>query len=68
MEEVWLRCKEIKDFSFYELKTPREELVLFDRYEFVHPDLGIIFEPVSILSRFYFLKYKNIFFTISNNF
>jgi len=49
MEEVWSRCKEIKDFSFYELKVPREALVLFDRYEFVHPDLGIIFEPVSIL-------------------
>jgi len=49
MEQVWLICRKVKDFQFYKLETPREPLVIFDRYEFVHPDLGIILEPVSII-------------------
>jgi len=49
MEQVWLICRKVKDLQFYKLETPREPLVIFDRYEFVHPDLGIILEPVSIL-------------------
>lgn len=49
MEQVWSICKKLKEFSFYELMTPREPFVIFDRYEHVHPDLGIILEPVSII-------------------
>lgn len=48
MEQVWSIIRKVKDFSFYELETPREPLVIFDRYEFVHPDLGIILEPPSV--------------------
>ncbi|XP_011696801.1 PREDICTED: general transcription factor 3C polypeptide 1 isoform X2 [Wasmannia auropunctata] len=48
MEQVWLICTKVKDFQFYELETPREPLVIFDRYEFVHPDLGIILEPPTV--------------------
>lgn len=50
MEQVWSIIKKVKDFSFYELETPRESLVIFDRYEFVDPCLGIILEPVSMLN------------------
>lgn len=50
MEQIWSIIKKVKHFSFYELETPREPLVIFDRYEFVHPDLGIILEPVSMLN------------------
>lgn len=50
MEQVWSIIKKVKGFSFYKLEMPREPLVIFDRYEFVHPDLGIILEPVSILN------------------
>lgn len=50
MEQVWSIIKKVKDFSFYELETPREPLVIFDRYEFVDPCLGIILEPVSMLN------------------
>lgn len=49
MEQIWLICRKVKDILFYKLKIPREPLVIFDRYEFVHPDLGIILEPVSII-------------------
>lgn len=49
MEQVWLICTKIKNFLFYKLETSRDSLVIFDRYEFVHPDLGIILEPVSTL-------------------
>ncbi|XP_077271220.1 general transcription factor 3C polypeptide 1 isoform X1 [Temnothorax americanus] len=48
MEQVWLICRKIKHFLFYKLETPRKPLVIFDRYEFVHPDLGIILEPPNI--------------------
>ncbi|KAL6422933.1 hypothetical protein ACFW04_010439 [Cataglyphis niger] len=48
MEQVWSIIKKVKGFSFYKLETPREPLVIFDRYEFVHPDLGIILEPPSV--------------------
>lgn len=50
MEQIWIICKKVKDFQFYELETSRDPLLIFDRYEYVHPDLGIILEPVSILS------------------
>ncbi|XP_020291475.1 general transcription factor 3C polypeptide 1 isoform X2 [Pseudomyrmex gracilis] len=48
MDQVWLICKKVKHFSFYELETPREPLVLFNRYDHVHPDFGIIYEPPDI--------------------
>ncbi|XP_011252958.2 general transcription factor 3C polypeptide 1 [Camponotus floridanus] len=48
MEQVWSIIKKVKDFSFYELETPREPLVIFDRYEFVDPCLGIILEPPNV--------------------
>ncbi|KAL0120525.1 hypothetical protein PUN28_008329 [Cardiocondyla obscurior] len=53
MEQVWLICKKIREFLFYKLKTPRDPLVIFDRYEFVHPDLGIILEPPNVPSDIY---------------
>lgn len=52
MEQVWSICKKVKVFSFYELMTPRQELVIFDRYEHVDPEFGIILEPVSILHEY----------------
>ncbi|KAG5343225.1 TF3C1 factor, partial [Acromyrmex heyeri] len=48
MEQIWIICTKIKDFQFYELETPRDPLVIFDRYEHVHPDLGIIQEPPTV--------------------
>ncbi|CAK9821586.1 General transcription factor 3C polypeptide 1 [Anthophora retusa] len=45
MVQIWSMCVQIKEFSFYELNTPREPLIIFDRYQFVDPDLGIILEP-----------------------
>ncbi|XP_018403119.1 PREDICTED: general transcription factor 3C polypeptide 1 [Cyphomyrmex costatus] len=48
MEQIWLICKKVKDFQFYELETSRDALVIFDRYEYVHPDLGIILEPPNV--------------------
>ncbi|XP_011143807.1 general transcription factor 3C polypeptide 1 [Harpegnathos saltator] len=53
MNQVWTICKRLKEFSFYELNTPREPLVIFDRYEYVHPDLGIILEPPNVPSDIY---------------
>jgi hypothetical protein len=31
----------------YELPTPRKSLVIFNRYDNVDPELGMILEPVS---------------------
>lgn len=49
MEQIWNICLQVGELSFYELERPREKLVIFDRYEFVDPDIGIILEPVSLL-------------------
>ncbi|XP_011876239.1 PREDICTED: uncharacterized protein LOC105566665 [Vollenhovia emeryi] len=48
MEQVWLICRKVKDLQFYQLETPREPLVIFDRYEYVNDDLGTIQEPSSV--------------------
>ncbi|KOC70674.1 General transcription factor 3C polypeptide 1 [Habropoda laboriosa] len=48
MVQIWSMCVQIKVFRFYELETPRDPLVIFDRYQFVDPDLGIILEPENV--------------------
>ncbi|XP_033321902.2 general transcription factor 3C polypeptide 1 [Megalopta genalis] len=45
MTQVWSICVAVREFAFCELQTAREPLVIFDRYEYVDPDLGIILEP-----------------------
>lgn len=45
MEQIWSICTATKDLTFYELDTPRPRLVIYDRYEFVDPELGTILEP-----------------------
>ncbi|XP_015188892.1 PREDICTED: general transcription factor 3C polypeptide 1 [Polistes dominula] len=46
--EVWSVCVNLPEVTFYKLKVPRKPLVIYDRYEFVDPDLGIILEPDNI--------------------
>ncbi|XP_076248237.1 general transcription factor 3C polypeptide 1 isoform X2 [Calliopsis andreniformis] len=48
MIQIWSICIQIKEFAFYELENAREPLTIFDRYEFVDPDLGIILEPENV--------------------
>ncbi|XP_076662843.1 general transcription factor 3C polypeptide 1 isoform X1 [Andrena cerasifolii] len=48
MVQIWSLCVQIREFAFYELQTAREPFVIFDRYEFVDPDLGIILEPDNV--------------------
>ncbi|KZC03777.1 General transcription factor 3C polypeptide 1 [Dufourea novaeangliae] len=43
--QIWSICIQVREFGFYELETAREPLLIYDRYEFVDPDLGIILEP-----------------------
>nr|XP_034186691.1 general transcription factor 3C polypeptide 1 [Osmia lignaria] len=53
MIQIWSICVQIREFAFYELETAREPLVIFDRYQFVDPDLGIILEPDDVPSDIY---------------
>ncbi|XP_012286729.1 general transcription factor 3C polypeptide 1 isoform X2 [Orussus abietinus] len=48
MTQVWSICVHVKEFSFYDLGSPREELVILDRYAHVDPVLGIVIEPESV--------------------
>ncbi|OAD53659.1 General transcription factor 3C polypeptide 1 [Eufriesea mexicana] len=48
MIQIWSVCVQIRELEFYELETTRESLVIFDRYQFVDPDLGIILEPENV--------------------
>ncbi|KAG7208455.1 hypothetical protein KM043_014681 [Ampulex compressa] len=45
LTQIWTICVKVREFTFYALEVPREPLVIFDRYEFVDPDLGTILEP-----------------------
>ncbi|XP_078042663.1 general transcription factor 3C polypeptide 1 [Augochlora pura] len=45
MTQIWSICVTVNEFAFCELQTARQPLVIFDRYEYVDPDLGIILEP-----------------------
>ncbi|XP_057333470.1 general transcription factor 3C polypeptide 1 [Microplitis mediator] len=47
-EQVWTICTSTRGIYFYELESPRPPLVIYDRYEYVDPDLGIITEPDDI--------------------
>ncbi|XP_012253071.2 general transcription factor 3C polypeptide 1 isoform X2 [Athalia rosae] len=53
MEQVWAICVEVDGVDYYELKIPREKLVIFDRYEFIDPDLGTILEPDEVPNDIY---------------
>ncbi|XP_046745508.1 general transcription factor 3C polypeptide 1 [Diprion similis] len=45
MEQVWSICLEVDGLDYYKLQTPRNKLIIFDRYEHIDPDLGTILEP-----------------------
>ncbi|XP_074101473.1 general transcription factor 3C polypeptide 1 [Cotesia typhae] len=47
-EQVWTICTSSRGINFYILETPRAPLIVYDRYEYVDPDLGIITEPDDI--------------------
>lgn len=46
---IWNIIRQLHDIEMYELPTPRKPLVVFNRYENVDPELGMILEPVSML-------------------
>ncbi|XP_076161731.1 general transcription factor 3C polypeptide 1 isoform X2 [Ptiloglossa arizonensis] len=48
MVQIWSICVQVREFGFYKLQTAREPLVIYDRYEFVDPDLGVILEPENV--------------------
>ena len=45
---MWNVIRQVDDIEMYELPTPRKSLVIFNRYENVDPELGMILEPVSV--------------------
>jgi hypothetical protein len=46
---IWNIIRQVDDIKMYELPTPRKSLVIFNRYDNVDPELGMILEPVSVL-------------------
>lgn len=44
---LWDVVRRLRSVEFYELPEPRPPLVIYDRFEHIDPDLGIIIEPVS---------------------
>lgn len=46
---LWNVIRQLGDIEMYELPTPRKSLVVFNRYDNVDPELGMILEPVSVL-------------------
>jgi hypothetical protein len=46
---LWNIIRQLGDIEMYELPSARKPLVVFNRYDNVDPELGIILEPVSAL-------------------
>jgi hypothetical protein len=46
---IWNVIRQLDDIEMYELPTPRKPLIIFNRYDNVDPELGMILEPVSLL-------------------
>lgn len=44
-EFIWNIIKRLRSVSFFELPEPRKPLVLFNRYDNVDPELGMVMEP-----------------------
>jgi hypothetical protein len=46
---LWNVIRQLNDIEMYELPTARKTLIIFNRYDNVDPELGMILEPVSML-------------------
>lgn len=44
---LWDVVRRLRSVEFYELPEPRPPLLIYDRFEHIDPDLGMIIEPVS---------------------
>ena len=62
MEQIWKICLEIPDFSFYELETPRDKLIIFDLYELEYFNTDKVCINVFIPFIFYIFRYYNLLF------
>lgn len=45
---IWEFISQHPDIEFYELPEPRKKFVLFNRYDYLDLDIGIVFEPENI--------------------
>ncbi|GFG28372.1 hypothetical protein Cfor_01748 [Coptotermes formosanus] len=45
---IWNIIRQLNDIEMYELPTARKSLVIFNRYDNVDPELGMILEPSSV--------------------
>ncbi|KAJ9600248.1 hypothetical protein L9F63_009473, partial [Diploptera punctata] len=44
----WDIIRRLREVAMHELKNPRSPLVIFNRYNYVDPELGIVLEPINI--------------------
>jgi hypothetical protein len=51
---IWSFVVCLKDVEFYRLKTPRDPLIIFNRYDYIHSEFGSLYEPVCYIFYFYF--------------
>ena len=42
------RAKKLSDVYFYKLPSPRTPLIVYDRYQHVDPDMGVVIEPETL--------------------
>ncbi|XP_025417510.1 general transcription factor 3C polypeptide 1 isoform X2 [Sipha flava] len=45
---IWSFVVCLKDVEFYRLKTPRDPLIIFNRYDYIHSEFGSLYEPKNI--------------------
>lgn len=44
---IWSFVVFLKNVDFYRLENPRDPLIIYNRFEYIHTDFGSLYEPVS---------------------
>lgn len=47
---IWSFVVSLKNVDFYRLEKPRDPLIIFNRFEYIHSEFGSLYEPVGSCS------------------
>jgi len=45
---IWSFIVHLKNIEFYRLENPRDPLIIFNRFEYIHGEFGSLYEPVRL--------------------
>lgn len=54
---IWSFVVCLKSVDFYRLETPRDPLIIFNRFDYIHSEFGSLYEPVGYFLNLYFIHF-----------